>query len=104
MKSQLLGYAGIKPLFFYYYYYYYYYYFARPRVAYLKTSNDSTSSCFAGNIRNFKIQRPDGNENVKKTKKQKRAKLKGFNKQNNNFARGSHIFCTFLCRFCTTTK
>ena len=69
MKSHLLGYAGIKPLFFYYYYYYYYYYyFARPRVAYVKTSNDSTSSCFAGNIRNFKIQRPDGNENVKKTK------------------------------------
>ena len=37
----------------------------------------------------------DGNEKVKKNIK--------FNKQNNNFARASHFFCTFLSRFCTTT-
>ena len=35
--------------------------------AYVKTSNAITSSCFAGNIRDFKIQRRDGNENVKRT-------------------------------------
>ena len=27
-----------------------------------------------------------------------------FNKQNNNFSRASHFFCTFLYRFCTTTS
>ena len=36
----------------------------------------------------------DGNEKVKK---------KRFNKQNNNFARASHFFCTFLSRFYMTT-
>ena len=36
------------------------------RDAYVKTSNAITSSCFAGNIRDFKIQRRDGNENVKR--------------------------------------
>ena len=37
----------------------------------------------------------DGNEKVKKNNR--------FNKQNNNFARASHFFCTFLYRFYTTT-
>ena len=36
----------------------------------------------------------DGNENGKKSK--------CVNKQNNNFARSSHFFCTFLSRRCTT--
>ena len=40
---------------------------ARPRDAYVKTSNAITSSCFAGNIRDLNIQRQDGNENVNKT-------------------------------------
>ena len=40
---------------------------AYPRDAYVKTSNDITSSCFAGNIRYLNIQRQDGNENVSKT-------------------------------------
>ena len=40
---------------------------AYPRDAYVKTSNDITSSCFAGNIRDLNIQRQDGNENVSKT-------------------------------------
>ena len=40
---------------------------ACPRDVYVKTSNDITCSCFAGNIRDFKIQRLEGNENVRKT-------------------------------------
>ena len=39
---------------------------AQSRDAYVKTSNAITSSCFAGNVRDFKIQRSDGNENVKR--------------------------------------
>ena len=39
---------------------------ACPRDVYVKTSNDITCSCFAGNIRDFKIQRLEGNENVRK--------------------------------------
>ena len=37
----------------------------------------------------------DVNENGKKAI--------GLDKQNNNFARASRFFCTFLCRHCTTT-
>ena len=40
---------------------------ACPRDVYVKTSNDISCSCFAGNIRDFKIQRLEGNENVRKT-------------------------------------
>ena len=40
---------------------------ACPRDVYVKTSNDITCSCFAGNIRDFKIQRLEGNANVRKT-------------------------------------
>ena len=36
----------------------------------------------------------DGNKNGKRAK--------GLDKQNNNFARSSCFFCTFLCRRCTT--
>ena len=39
--------------------------------------------------RDFKIQRGDGNENVKK----------GFDKQNNNFARTSYFFVHFFAVF-----
>ena len=45
--------------------------------------------------RDFKIQRRDGNENVKKTI--------GLNKQNNNLERTSHVFCTIRYRFCENT-
>ena len=38
----------------------------------------------------------DGNENGKKSK------CVNNNKQNNNFARSSHFFCTFLSRRSTT--
>ena len=44
----------------------------------------------------FAIQRRDGNENVKNNNR--------FRRQNKNFARASHFFCTFLCHFCTTTS
>ena len=39
---------------------------AHSRDANVKTSKAITSSCFGGNIRDFKIQRRDGNENVKR--------------------------------------
>ena len=45
--------------------------------------------------RDFKFQRRDGNENVKKTI--------GLNKQNNNLERASHVFCTIRCLFCANT-
>ena len=48
-------------------------------------------------IRDFKIRRQNGNENVKKQKKNR------FNKQNNNFACASHLFVYFFAVFCTTT-
>ena len=38
----------------------------RPCVAYVKTSNEITLSCFARNIRDFQIQWRNGNKNVKK--------------------------------------
>ena len=41
--------------------------------------------------RDFKIQRRDGNENVKKSNR--------FNKQNNNFARASRFFLHFVAVF-----
>ena len=50
------------------------------------------SRCF--NKRELKQRRRRRNENGKKTK--------GLNWQNNNFARASRLFCTFLCRRCTT--
>ena len=43
----------------------------------------------------FKIQR--------RGRQRERHKDNRFNKQNNNFARTSHFFCTFLSRFCTNT-
>ena len=61
---------------------------ARPRVAYVKKSNDITISCFARNIRDFKIQRRDGNENAKK----KKEKNNRFNKQITTL----HLHHTFL--------
>ena len=39
---------------------------ACPCVAYVKTSNDITSSCVAGNIREFTIHQRDGDKNAKK--------------------------------------
>ena len=46
-------------------------------------------------LRNFKIQRCG--------RQRERQKNNWFNKQNNNFARASRFFCTFLSCFCTTT-
>ena len=46
------------------------------------------------NIRDFKIQR--------RGRQRERQKNNRFNKQNNNFARASHLFCTFLSRLFTT--
>ena len=71
---------------------------ARPRDAYVKTSNDITSSCFAGNAWDFKIQRSDANENVKK-KTNKQTKSNRFNKQKNTFTHASHIFFTVISPF-----
>jgi len=42
----------------------------------------------------LRIDDGNGNENVKKAI--------GFDWQNNNFARATHFFCTFLYRHCTT--
>ena len=39
---------------------------ACPRVAYVKTSNDITSSFLAGNSRDFRIHQRDGDKNAKK--------------------------------------
>ena len=44
-----------------------------------------TSSCFAWNIRNLNIQRPDGKETVNKTNR--------FNKQNNNLHVQHNVLC-----------
>ena len=44
-----------------------------------------TSSCFARNIRNLNIQRPDGKETVNKTNR--------FNKQNNNLHVQHNVLC-----------
>ena len=54
-------------------------------------SRHLTNDCGTrGSLRN-----DDGNENGKKEI--------GLDKQNDNFARASRFFCTFLCRRCTTT-
>ena len=56
-------------------------------------SRHLTNDCGTrGSLRN---DDDDGNENGKKEI--------GLDKQNNNFARASRFFCTFLCRRCTTT-
>ena len=46
--------------------------------------------------RGLKKSDGDGNENVKKAL--------SLDWQNNNFARASRFFCTFLCRHCMTTS
>ena len=61
------------------------------RVAYVKTSNDITSSFLAGNIRDFRIHQRDGDKNAKKENT--------FNKQNNNLAHASHLFVQFFAIF-----
>ena len=64
---------------------------ACPCVAYVKTSNDITSSFLAGNIRDFRIHQRDGDKNAKKENT--------FNKQNNNLAHASHLFVQFFAIF-----
>ena len=56
-------------------------------------SDHLTNVC--GTIGSLRNDDDDGNENGKKAI--------GLDKQNNNFARASRFFCTFLCRRCTTT-
>ena len=56
-------------------------------------SKDVPSSLI--DIREFKIQRRE--------RQRERQKNNWSNKQNNNFARASRFFCTFLSCFCTTT-
>ena len=46
-------------------------------------------------FREFKIQRRGRQLELQKNDR--------FNYQNNNFARATHFFCSFLSRFCTTT-
>ena len=57
---------------------------ARPRDAYVKTSNGVTSSHFAGKIWDLHIQRQDRIDNVSKT-------IGLSDRQNNNFARASRF-------------
>ena len=64
---------------------------AHPRFANVKTSNDITSSCLEGNIREFRIHQRDGDKNAKKENR--------FNKQNNNLAHVSHFFVQFFAIF-----
>ena len=49
------------------------------------SKRQDTSSCFAWNIRNLNIQRPDGKETVNKTNR--------FNKQNNNLHVQHNVLC-----------
>ena len=39
----------------------------------------------------------------RRRQRERQKKAIGLDKQNNNFARASRFFCTFLCRRCTTT-
>ena len=51
--------------------------------------------CTLAIIRDFKMPR--------RRRQRERQKSNGLKRQNNNSARASRFFCTFLCRHCTTT-
>ena len=48
------------------------------------------------NIRDFKMPR-------RRRQQERQKSNRSPNSQNNNFARASYFFCTFLCRHCMTT-